>query len=588
MDGRRLVALGAVVALVVVATIAWVVLAPRWAVGQLDSLAEQQLGRHVSATGSTYLDLSPLSIRIEGAALSGGAEHADNLMTAASMIIPVSFGDLVSHRLNLGRVTLRDAEVALLINERGEASWEFPGKTPQGGLGFTLEQATFRYFDARNGQALVLANVDGDLEVTPDGGVMFKGSAVINSRVARIDLTLKSLPRVNEDGSPLELAVETDVVSASFSGRLSTRKVLNLVGPLSLTSRDSANLARWAGIALPDGLKLPGPLNFDGSLDSAGRAYAIRNAAVTLGQFRGAGDVVADLRGERLKLQANLQAEHVWLDALVPSSGADVDGWGRTPLPLGLLRAFDAEVSILSRTASYGGFEAAASRFLGTLKDGKLDASGAFRLANGGTASFATSIDGAGTPPSGTLSLNAENADLTPLVGALTGFTALSGTGGFTAEFSARGQTQEELIGTLNGTASLTLAPGQIAGTNLPGILVLVREKIVEGWTAIAGTTALTSVNASVTLEDGVATITSATAALPSYQIALSGTADLLRGMVDMKASFLPPESAPVPVPVIVQGKWASPRIYPDIPDILNNPQGGFARLRSAEVPQGN
>lgn len=588
MDGRRLWALAAVVGLVVVATIAWVVLAPRWALSQLNAMAEQQLGRHVSATGSTYLDLSPLSIRIEGASLSGLSEQSDKLMTASTMVIPVSFGGLVSRRLDLASVTLRDAEFALMINERGEASWEFPDKTPQGALGLNLEQATLRYFDARNGQALVLANADGTLQVSPDGGVSFKGSAVINSRVARIDLTLKSLPRVNGDGSPLELAVETDIVSASFGGRLSTRKVLNLVGPLSLNSRDTANLARWAGIALPEGLKLPGPLNFDGALDSAGRAYAIRNAAVTLGQFRGAGDVVADLRGERLKLQANLQAEQVWLDALVPASGADATGWGRTALPLERLRAFDAEVSILSRAASYGSFTAEASRFASTLKDGKLDASGAFRLANGGTATFATSIDAAGLPPAGTLSLKADKADLGPLASALTGVTAFSGTGGFTVDLSARGQTQEELVATLKGTASLTLAPGQITGTNLPGIFVLVREKIIDGWAALAGTTPVTKLDASLTLEDGVATITSATAELPSYQLALTGSADLLRRALDVKASFLPPEAAPVPVPVIVQGKWSAPRIYPDIPDILNNPEGGFARLRSAGTVQGN
>ena len=352
MHKRRLVAVGAAVALVAVATVAWVVLAPRWAVSALDRMAVQQLGRHVSATGGTYLDLSPLSIRIEGLSLSGAADHADSLVTAGSMTIPVSFGQLVSRHPSLANVTLRDAEFALLVNERGEASWDLPDARPDGGLGVTLEQASFRYFDARNGQALMLPNVDGNMQVSADGGVTFKGTAVINSRMVRIDLALKSLARINEDGSPLELAVDTDIMSASFSGRLSTRKVLSLTGPLSLSGRDTANIARWAGIPLAEGMTLPGPLNFDGSLDSAGRAYAIRNAALTLGQFRGAGDIVADIRGERLKLQANLQAETVWLDALVPSSGAEAGNWGRATLPLALLRAFDAEVSILSRAGS--------------------------------------------------------------------------------------------------------------------------------------------------------------------------------------------------------------------------------------------
>jgi AsmA protein len=65
--------------------------------------------------------------------------------------------------------------------------------------------------------------------------------------------------------------------------------------------------------------------------------------------------------------------------------------------------------------------------------------------------------------------------------------------------------------------------------------------------------------------------------------MSLTGTVDLLRRALDVKAELQPPETAPLPVPMIVQGNWAAPRIYPDIPDILNNPEGGFARLRPIE-----
>jgi AsmA protein len=35
-------------------------------------------------------------------------------------------------------------------------------------------------------------------------------------------------------------------------------------------------------------------------------------------------------------------------------------------------------------------------------------------------------------------------------------------------------------------------------------------------------------------------------------------------------------------VPIVVKGRWDAPRIYPDIPQILENPEAGFARLREA------
>jgi uncharacterized protein involved in outer membrane biogenesis len=35
-------------------------------------------------------------------------------------------GQLVSRRPDLSRVALKNAEIALLIDERGQASWDFP------------------------------------------------------------------------------------------------------------------------------------------------------------------------------------------------------------------------------------------------------------------------------------------------------------------------------------------------------------------------------------------------------------------------------------------------------------------------------
>ena len=588
MNQRRMIAIGAVAGLVSLATVAWVVLSPGWVVGMLDRVTGQQLGRSFSAE-SAHLDFSPLSLRLEGPALSGASERSDSLIRAKSMVIPISLGQIVARQPDLSAIALREAEFALLIDERGQASWDFPEAAAGRALNIALEQASFRFFDARSGQALALSNVDGQLQFAADGGVTFRGSAVIASRVARIDFELKSLPRVNADGSPLEIAVESEALSLSFGGRLATGRVLSLTGPMSLTSREPAEVARWAGFDLPESQSLPGPFAVHGGLDSAGRAYAIRKAAITLGEFRGAGDVVADLRGERPKLQVTLEADRLWLDPLVPAAGASEAGWGSALLPLSHLRVMDAELSILARAASYAGFETGAARLAATLTDGRLDSSGAFRLDGAGTAAFTAKIDAVVLPPSGSLRIEAENAELGPLLGALTGVEALSGNGNLKLDLTAQGRTQEELIGTLGGSASLALAGGQIQGADLKAAAGALRERILDGWGATPGATPLETLNANLSIADGLVTLTSAEAATEAFRLTLSGSVDLLRRALDLKLAFQPPETAPLPVPVMITGTLAAPRIYPDIPDILNNPEGGFARLRSAfTTPPGN
>ena len=588
MNERRLVLGLAAAALLAMAIVAWLLLSPGWAVRALDQMAEAQLGRHFTAKGGAHLDFSPLAIRFEEAALAGSTDTGERLVTAKSLVIPVTFTQLISRRPQISALALREAEFALLIDERGQASWDFPEATLSGGsLRLSLEQASFRYFDARNGQALRLANVDGVMSLEADGSVAFNGSAVMNSHVARIDFALKSLPRVNADGSPLELAIETDAASLSFSGRLSTAKVMNLAGPLSITAQNPAPAARWAGLVLPDDVTLSGPLNLTGALDSAGRAYALRNAALAIGQFQAVGDMVADLRGERPRLQANLNSGPLWLDALLPASGAEAGSWGRKPLSTAILRSFDAEVNVLAEAVSLGELTAGPSRLAATLKDGKLNASGAMRLADGGTASFTTTVDAVVLPPAGTLTLKAENANLSPLLTAITGIGALSGTGNLSAELSAQGRTQEELAGTLKGSAILSLAQAKLAGIDASNLVTALNTRILDGWAAAPGETPLSSVAANLALADGVATITSASAIAGAMTLNITGTVDVLRRALDIRAMPGPPETAPLPVAVAVTGNWAAPRIYPDIPDILNNPEGGFARLRTppAAVP---
>ena len=196
--------------------------------------------------------------------------------------------------------------------------------------------------------------LDGLLDIGADGAVGFKGTAVMNGRVVRIDAALRSLPRVNGDGSPLDLAIVAPEVTATFSGRISTAQVLSLTGPMSLVSPDPAVTARWAGISIPDGITIAGPLNLDGGLDSAGRAFAVRSAALTLGGFRGAGDVVLDLRAEVPKLQAGLKTPLLALDAFLPSTGAVPGQWGRNRLGFDVLKSFDAEIEIDSEALGFG------------------------------------------------------------------------------------------------------------------------------------------------------------------------------------------------------------------------------------------
>lgn len=579
MNGRRLVWGGAALVLLAVITVGWVLLSPGWAISAIGSAAESALGRSFSAKGGATLGFSPLSIRIEQASLSG-LEPEDSFITAKSLTIPVSLGQLFSRAPDLAGMTLTEAEIALVIDEEGRVSWDLPDTAAGRPMNITLEQSTIRYFDARNKQSLLLSNVDGLLVIDAQGGVSFSGSSVINSRVLRLDATLKSLARVNRDGSPFDVAVSGDIATANFSGMVSTANLLSLAGPVNITSPSPASALQWLGIALPEGAKLPGPLSVDGALDSAGRAFAIHKAAVSIGALQAGGEVAVDLRGERPKLQGSLTVETVWLDPLVPASGAQGGEWGRSPLPFRMLKDFDAELALQAQAVHYGAFSAGASKLQVLLKDGRLETTGALQLANGGTVNVTADADASVLPPSASLMLKAENIDAGPLIAAATGLTVFSGTGSLSAEFTAQGQTQEEMVGTLKGVAAFSLGQGRIGGTDLAGLTAAVREKILDGWGEAPGGTPFTAFTGSANIADGIATFRTLTLDTAQASFTVSGMVDLLRRAADLKATAAAGDVPLLPVPIVVTGKWGAPRIYPDVPQILENPEGGFARLK--------
>lgn len=579
MHGRRLAWAAAALLLLAVLAAGWMLLSPGWAVTAMRQASEDYLGRSFSANGGAHLDLSPLSIRIDGGMLPG-ADPGDSFITAKSITVPVSLGQLLARKPDLSALTLTDADIALVIDEEGRASWDLPDARMAAPLKITLEQSTIRYFDARNNQSLLLSNVDGLLESDAEGRLSFKGSTVVNFRVLRIDATLKSLARVNHDGSPFDVAVSTDIASASFSGMVATGNLLTLAGPVNLTSPDPAGALQWLGIAMPDNTKLPAPLTIDGALDSAGRAFAIHKAAAMIGALQASGEIAIDLRGDRPKLQGSLAVDSAWLDPLVPASGAEGGDWGRRVLPFKMLRGFDVELALAAGAVHYGPFTAGASKLQVLLKDGQLETTGALQLPGGGSVNVILDADASVLPPAGRLSLKAENVDAGPLISAVTGLSVFSGSGTLSADLAAQGQTQEEMVSTLKGVAAFSLGQGRITGTDLPGLASAVRERILDGWGAAPGATPYTAFTGAANVADGIATFRTLSVEMPQASFTASGTVDLLRRAADLKSTAASGETPLLPVPIIVKGKWDAPRIYPDVPQILENPEGGFARLK--------
>ncbi len=587
MRYRWLIAGGAALALLLAGLLAYAMVVPHWAASAISETARQQLGRNFEA-GRAHLDFSPLAIRVDNPKLSAGDDSGDSFVAAKALVIPVRFGQLMSRKFDYAAFTLEDAEIALLIDERGQASWEGAGAAATGPARITLARASVRYFDIRNGQSLAIGAVNGLLDLRADGGLAFKGTGVIQSRLVRIDGDLKSLARVNAEGSPFDLVLDSDIGAVSFSGRLATESALSLAGSLSLSGHVSADLLRLAGLAGAAKFEGRVPFAVDAALDSAGRAYALRKAVLTLGQFRAAGDMTADLRGERPRLQASLTSEVLPLDALVPASGAAPGEWGRQPIAFDMLSGLDAEIALMARDLTYRGINATGAQLALSLKDGNLSTTGVAQPAGGGTLQFAFDAATVSLPPRLSLSLKAENVSAQPLLAGLAGIRGVTGTVRFSADLGAEGQTQEEMIGTLGGSVQFAVVRGAIANGDLGGLLAGARERVLDGWPPATAATVFTILSGELAIADGEADIKTANMVTPEMDVSATGAVDLLRRALDVSIVAFRGQEPVLPVALVIRGLWDRPRIYPDVQDILKDPAAGLARLRQLSPAPGD
>ncbi len=590
---RRTLALGgSAIIVLLLALAAWLAVVPNLAIAGIEAHVRQNLSRNFEVKGGAHLSFAPLAFTLEQVSLASPEGMEGRFITAQRLRIPVGLAQLFGAAPDLTALTLEGAEIALLVDERDRASWEFSGTAPATPLSIRLSTSAVRYFDARNGQALAIGDVNGDLSIGSDGGIAFTGSSDLKGRLARYGMVLKSLARVSADGSPATLSFATPEITANFDGRLSVAKVLNLDGPVDIAITNLRQAARWAGLQVEEGTSF-GAVTISGALGSSGRAFAIRQANITLDQANVYGEIAIDTRNAAPKLQARLTTPNFSLDQFLPPPGASDGAWGRLPLGFAVLRQFDAEITLETPDLRYGLLNNQPAQMVATVTGGKFQASMALRPSDGAILSAGFTIDASSAVPVFSADVKAEGADARLLFATLLGQDWLSGKGTIAAALSGSGQTQEEIIATLKGAASLSLGNGAISGLDVAAGLGEASFRILDNWPGVSTSgTGFTSLAANFTVADGIATIGNLKLDGRGLALSATGDIDLLRRAVDLKADprliGADGTSAGLPVKLAVNGPWARPRIYPDVEGLPGNPQKGFAALKALGATSGN
>jgi AsmA protein len=273
------------------------------------------------------------------------------------------------------------------------------------------------------------------------------------------------------------------------------------------------------------------------------------------------------------------------------SSQSSSQSWSNATIDLTGLNYVDAEVRISAAELNIGSAHFAPAAIDSTLAGGILKCAISNLGAYGGQANGEIDIDASGGTPAYTMRGDLVGVRALPLLRSAAGFDKLDGKMQAKITVRSNGQSQRAIMSNLSGTVFANFQDGEIRGLNVAQMIRSLTSGTLSGWQeGKEQSTDLTQLSASFQIENGQATTTDLDLVGPLVRMTGAGTIDLGTRMMAFRVEpklVMTTEGqgrAADPVgfgiPVIIDGPWSEPRIYPDVAGILDNPDAAYAKLK--------
>ncbi|WP_193173428.1 AsmA family protein [Nisaea nitritireducens] len=375
---------------------------------EISRTVEEQTGRKLDIDGDISFQVLPaprLSVeQLKLANVEGGS--ADTFVSASALQIHVALAPLLSGKVKVASVTLKDPVVALEQFPDGRNNWTFSapaGKTDEtagadgdtsaaggGDIDFSLDGATIAngrisFLDHGTGTAHTVTGLDAALSASSlNGPFKLTGDFVYKD----VPITLSAATGTIDAGraTPLETIVTLGNKAAelSYSGTLVLGDMPRLMGTIGATAKDlvaagAAMAPLGTGTdALPPALA--GPFKLSAKLEASAEEAKLSELAVTAGGISAKGAVTA-LLADGVAVDAALALDRFVLDdvlaALATGTDAPANAPSATPAPantgtaeFALPTGIDADLVLTADAVDYRG---------GVIRHPRLEAS----LANG-------------------------------------------------------------------------------------------------------------------------------------------------------------------------------------------------------------
>jgi AsmA protein len=278
--------------------------------------------------------------------------------------------------------------------------------------------------------------------------------------------------------------------------------------------------------------------------------------------------------------------------AVAPGSSGTVSApWSNATIDLAGLNYVDTQARVSAAEINLGDAHFAPAAIDAALGSGVLKATFSNVGAYGGQASGELTVDASMASPAYTLRSDLAGVRALPLLRSAADFDKLDGKMQAKIGVRSTGTSQRAIMANLNGTVFAVFQDGAIKGLNVAQMIRQLASGTLSGWQeGKEQATDLAQLSASFKIDKGQATTTDLNLVGPLVKMTGAGTIDLGTKMLAFRVEpklvmttegqGRAADPVGLGIPVVIEGSWAEPRIYPEMQGILDNPEAAYAKLK--------
>ncbi|HTN11275.1 MAG TPA: AsmA family protein [Acetobacteraceae bacterium] len=575
---------------------------------RVEAAVKSATGRDFRIAGPLHVSLVPgLSISASDAHLAGLKGNSD-LASIGSFSARMSWLPLLQGRIVIDSLVLQQPVVALSVDKSGAPNWLLqpenaakppatPGPSKPVPTGqstgqdielreLRLDQGRFTYNDAVTGQSITAKNVT--LSGGTVGKVVWQLGMTLNDEPVSGQFIIDSTARLIA-GLPTEIDMNLKAkhLTASYKGTAQSEPHPALNGAFDLDIPSVGALFAWLKNPLA---RDPGPLTMHLETVSDGGKLTLRRASVTGKAIKLTAQADVDTTKTPPSFEARLDIPSADLDAYLPPALANPQaakppaaspaepaapapaapaGWSDVPYDFSALGNVNGHLVVNLGKLRYRGQDITGGAFDLTLGKRVLRLTKGEVHLSGGDVSGQFMLDASVAPAKFQVETSIKGLNLRPLLIAYAGTDRLAGTLATTANLTATGATQRQMIASLAGAGTLHVANGSIYGIDLQKSLREIGK--LQLATAPTDHTDFSSLTGSYTIQAGVLTNNDLQMASAAASVSGSGTVSLPPRTLNyaLQARLAPAQGIPaalssVAIPVQITGAWEHPNVQAD------------------------